>query len=141
MWQAIIPIIGSVLDKVLPDPKAAAEAKLKALELAQKGELAALEADMRLALGQLEVNKAEAAAPDPFRGGWRPFAGWVCGVGLLYEFLLRPLLPWVATLAGADVPPMPEIDMGPLMTLLLGMLGLGGLRSWERVAGKIPPGR
>jgi hypothetical protein len=135
MWQLLLPAITGILDKVLPDPQAAAEAKLRAIEMAQKGELAALDAEMRLALGQLDVNKAEAAT-DVFRGGWRPACGWTCAFGLAYTFLLRPLLPWVAALFGAQVPPLPDIDTDTLMVLLTGMLGLGGLRSFERIKGK-----
>lgn len=135
MWQLIIPAITQVLDKIIPDPQAAAEAKLRALELAQKGDLAALDAELRLALGQLEVNKAEATT-DMFRGGWRPAVGWVCVVGLAYQFVLQPLLPWVVALFGAQVPPLPAIDNETLMVLLTGMLGLGGLRTIERVKGK-----
>ena len=135
MWQLIIPAITQVLDKIIPDPQAAADAKLKALELAQKGDLAALDAELRLALGQLEVNKAEATT-DMFRGGWRPAVGWVCVVGLAYQFVLQPVLPWVVALFGAQVPPLPAIDNETLMVLLTGMLGLGGLRTFERVKGK-----
>ena len=136
MWQLVIPAITQVLDKIIPDPQAAADAKLKALELAQKGDLAALDAELRLALGQLEVNKAEATT-DMFRGGWRPAVGWVCVVGLAYQFVLQPVLPWLATLFGAQVPPLPAIDNESLMVLLTGMLGLGGLRTFERVKGKV----
>lgn len=135
MIQALIPIIGTVLDKILPDPQAAADAKLKALEMAQKGELAALDADMRLALGQIEVNKAEAST-DLFRGGWRPAVGWCCALGLFYTFLLRPVLPWAVGLFGVQVADLPNIDNESLMVLLFGMLGLGGLRTFERVKGK-----
>ncbi len=135
MWPALIPIIGTVLDKIIPDPQASADAKFKILELAQKGELSALDADMRLALGQLEVNKAEAQT-DMFRGGWRPAVGWTCVFGLAYQFLIQPLLPWVVALFGAQVPPLPAIDNETLMVLLTGMLGLGGLRTFERVKGK-----
>jgi hypothetical protein len=135
MWQLIIPAITQVLDKIIPDPQAAADAKLKALELAQKGDLAALDAELRLALGQLEVNKAEATT-DMFRGGWRPAVGWVCVVGLAYQFVLQPVLPWLAALFGAQVPPLPAIDNETLLVLLTGMLGLGGLRTIERVKGK-----
>ena len=135
MWQLVIPAITQVLDKIIPDPQAAADAKLKALELAQKGDLAALDAELRLALGQIEVNKAEATT-DMFRGGWRPAVGWVCVVGLGYQFLLQPLLPWLVALFGAQVPPLPVIDNESLMVLLTGMLGLGGLRTIERVKGK-----
>lgn len=135
MWQLVIPAITQVLDKIIPDPQAAAEAKLKALELAQKGDLAALDAELRLALGQLEVNKAEATT-DMFRGGWRPAVGWVCVIGLGYQFILQPVLPWLVALFGAQVPPLPAIDNETLMVLLTGMLGLGGLRTIERVKGK-----
>lgn len=136
MWQLIIPAITQVLDKIIPDPQAAADAKLKALELAQKGDLAALDAELRLALGQLEVNKAEATT-DMFRGGWRPAVGWTCVAGLAYQFILQPLLPWVVVaLFGAQVPPLPAIDNGTMLVLLTGMLGLGGLRTFERVNGK-----
>ena len=133
-FAAFIPAIASVIDKLIPDPAAAAEAKLRAVELAQRGELAALDADMRIALGQMDVNKAEAQT-DNFRGGWRPACGWVCAFGLAYTFLLRPLLPWFAGLFGGTVPPLPEIDTETLMVLLTGMLGLGGLRTFERVKG------
>lgn len=135
MWQLIIPAITQVLDKIIPDPQAAADAKLRALELAQKGDLAALDAELRLAIGQLEVNEAEATT-DLFRGGWRPAVGWVCVVGLAYQFILQPVLPWLVALFGAQVPPLPAIDNESLMVLLTGMLGLGGLRTLERVKGK-----
>lgn len=135
MWQALIPVVGTILDKIIPDPQQASEAKLKALEMAQRGELAVLDADMRLALAQIDVNKAEAQT-DLFRGGWRPAVGWCCVFGLAYQFLAQPLLPWVAAVLGFSVPPLPAIDNETLMVLLTGMLGLGGLRTFERVKGK-----
>lgn len=135
MWGALVSMLPGLLDKIIPDPAAAADAKLKAIELAQRGELAALDADLRLMLAQTEINKAEAST-DLFRGGWRPACGWVCAAGLAYTFLLRPVLPWLASLAGADVQAMPEIDTDTLMVLLTGMLGLGGLRTVERIKGK-----
>jgi hypothetical protein len=134
VWPALIPLIGTVIDKVLPDPQQAADAKLRALEMAQRGELAQLDADTRLALAQVEVNKTEAST-DAFRGGWRPATGWVCVAGLAYQFLAQPLLPWLAALFGLAVPPLPAIDNETLLVLLTGMLGLGGLRTIERVKG------
>jgi hypothetical protein len=135
IWQALIPVIGGVLEKVLPDPQAAADAKVKLLELAQRGELAVLDAETKLALGQIEVNKTEAGT-DMFRGGWRPATGWACVFGLVYQFLVQPLLPWIVALFGVTVPPLPPIDNETLMVLLTGMLGLGGLRTFERIRGK-----
>ena len=135
IWQALIPVIGTVLEKVLPDPQASADAKIKLMELAQKGDLAVLDAETKLALGQLEVNKVEAGT-DMFRGGWRPATGWACVFGLVYQFLIQPLLPWLVAVCGGSVPPLPPIDNETLMVLLTGMLGLGGLRTFERIKGK-----
>ena len=135
MIQALIPVIGTVLEKVLPDPQAQADAKIKLMELAQKSELAVLDAETKMALGQIEVNKVEAGT-DLFRGGWRPATGWACVFGLVYQFLLQPVLPWLVTVFGGSVPPLPPIDNETLMVLLTGMLGLGGLRTFERIKGK-----
>jgi hypothetical protein len=135
MWPALIPALAGIIDKIIPDPAAASAAKLQALELAQRGELATLDAEVRLALGQIETNTAEAKT-DAFRGGWRPACGWVCAFGLLYDFILAPLLPWLVGLTGHTVAPLPRIDTDTLMVLLTGMLGLGGLRTVERVRGK-----
>ena len=135
MWAALIPLLGTVIDKAIPDPQAAADAKLKVMEMTQKGELAVLDADLKIALGQMEINKAEATT-DAFRGGWRPAAGWVCVFGLFYTFLLKPLLPWVVALTGADVPALPPIDTMEMIALLGGMLGLGGFRTFERIKGR-----
>jgi hypothetical protein len=136
MWPLLASILPGLLDKLIPDPQAANEAKLKAIEMAQRGELAQLDADMKLALGQLEVNKAEAASGSLFTSGWRPAVGWICAAGLAYEFLFAPLLPWlVLALTGKQLPELPDLPMETLMTLLLGMLGLGGLRTVEKVKG------
>lgn len=136
LLTGLISLLPEVLDKILPDKEKADEAKLKLLELAQKGELAVLDADMKLALGQMEINKEEAKT-DMFRGGWRPAAGWVCVLGLGYQFILSPILPWLFNAFGVALPPMPPIDNDTLMTLLGGLLGLGGLRTFERIRGKV----
>ena len=133
MLNLLIPIIGTLLDKVLPDPKMAAEAKLKAIELAQNGELAKLDAELKLSLGQIEVNKVEAGT-DLFRGGWRPFVGWVSALGLAMQFIVSPVLTWAGMLAGHNIA-FPALDISVLMTLLFGMLGLGTLRTQEKLKG------
>lgn len=133
---ALLPTITSIIDKILPDPAAAAEAKLKAMELAQKGELAYLDADVKLAVGQMEINKEEAASGSNFRGGWRPSVGWICVAGMGYNFLVVPLLPWLFTVFGFVVPPLPSIATEEMMVLLTGMLGLGGMRTVERLRDK-----
>jgi hypothetical protein len=132
MAAALIPIVAGLLDKLIPDPQAAADAKLKAIELAQRGELAYLDADRQTAQAQIDVNKIEAAQDGIFKGGWRPAVGWVCVLGLAYHYLARPLLPWLIGLFDVSVPALPPIDIESLMVLLTGMLGLGGLRSWDK---------
>lgn len=132
----IIRIGAGLLDKVIPDPKLRYEAQTRMLELAQKGELAVLDAEKSIALAQIDVNKTEAASPDLFRGGWRPAVGWVCVLALAYEFFLQPLLPWLVAVCGLTVPALPELDMADLLTILGGVLGLGGFRTYERIRGK-----
>jgi hypothetical protein len=132
MWQAFIPVIGSVLDKLFPDPNAAAEAKLKVMELAQRGELAALEADVKLATGQMEVNKAEAASGNAYASSWRPTIGYICAIGLAYNFIIHPLLLWAVAFGHIGITP-PNLVSDNLMELVFGMLGLAGLRTFEKV--------
>ena len=85
--------------------------------------------------GQLEINKAEAESKSFFRGGWRPAVGWVCVIGLFYSFVLRPVLPWIISTVGFETEPLPPMDMGTLLPLLGGMLGLGGFRTYEKIKG------
>jgi len=117
-----------LLDKFIEDKD---QKSALAHEIATMGERHAQEA----LLAQLEINKAEAASGSLFKGGWRPFVGWICGFALLYHFILSPLIIFIVTLSGATIPPLPEFDMGSLMTVLLGMLGIGGLRTFEKQKG------
>lgn len=94
-----------------------------------------LDALTSLVQGQLEINKAEAGHSSIFVAGWRPFIGWVCGSALVYNYIAQPLLFWGFTAFGVAIPTPPTLDMGDLMTLLLGMLGLGGLRTYEKRLG------
>ena len=86
-------------------------------------------------LAQIEVNKAEAASGSVFKGGWRPFIGWVCGAAFAYHFVLQPFILFGVAVAGVSIPELPSFDMGSLMTVMMGMLGLGGLRSYEKKQG------
>ncbi len=143
MWQALLPVIGSIIDKIIPDPQASAEAKLKALELAQAGELAHLDAEVRIAIGQMDVNKIESASDDKYKSRWRPSVGWVCVLGLFYSFIVQPLLPWVVSVTAIavgsnapEIPTLPEMDLVPMLGLLGGMLGIGSMRTAEKIRGK-----
>jgi len=128
MLEALIGPVTGLLDKFIEDKDQ--KAKL-AHEIATMAERHAQER----ALAQIEVNKTEAASRNPFVAGWRPFIGWTCGIALAWHFVLAPFLMFIAAWVGFDVPRLPVFDMDNLMTVLLGMLGLGGLRSFEKVKG------
>ena len=81
---------------------------------------------------QLEVNKVEAGHTSMFVAGWRPFVGWTCGIALCYHFVLQPFLVFLCYSFGYQVE-LPVFNMQTLTTILMGMLGLGGLRSFEKV--------
>ena len=87
-------------------------------------------------LAQIGVNKQEAQHRTIFVAGWRPFIGWVCGIALLYNFILRDLISWLLVMYDKTLTPPPELAMEHLMTVLLGMLGLGGMRTYEKLKGK-----
>ena len=124
MIDKLIGPVTSLLDKFIEDKDQ--KAKL-AHEVATMAEKHALE----LSRAQLDVNKAEAQHRSIFVSGWRPFTGWSCAAALFYHFLLQPLLVFVFSLLGYQFQ-LPEFDMSSLMTILLGMLGLGGLRTYEK---------
>lgn len=129
---ALIDVGGKVIDKIFPDPLQRDQAKLELLRLQQTGELAILAAQTDIAKGQIEVNRQEAASEDMYRAGWRPFVGWVCGVALAWQFVLCPILMWTLPLFGKTIPTPPVLD-NFLWELILGMLGLGGLRTFEKI--------
>lgn len=128
MLSNLIGPVTGLLDKFIEDKDQRA---VLAHEIATMSEKHAQE----LAKGQLEVNKAEAASGSVFKGGWRPAIGWVCASAFAYHFVLQPVILFVALAAGLDMPPLPEFDMASLMTVMMGMLGLGGLRTYEKQKG------
>jgi|TARA_R110000803_G_scaffold71866_1_gene135323 hypothetical protein len=126
LLDTLIGPVTSIIDKIVPDKDQAAKL---AHEIATMSEKMANEQ----VLAQLEVNKAEAASGSLFKGGWRPAIGWICGLALLWSFILQPFLVFFLLVFGVDLPPLPEVGTADLMPILLGMLGLGGLRSYEKV--------
>ena len=128
MINAILPILGSIIDKVIPDRKMAEKAKNEIAILEAKG-------DLDLMFKQLEINKEEAKHRSIFVAGWRPFIGWVCGIAFGYHFLLYPIVSLILTLNGVDNAILPEFDMTSLLTVLGGLLGLGSLRTVEKIKG------
>jgi len=134
-FLALLPVVGKVIDRIFPDPAQKAEANLALMKLTQESDLAELDSATKTALGQMDVNKQEAQHSSIFVAGWRPFVGWVCGAALAYSFILLPVMKWGAFLAGVDVKEAPELDMASLITILGGMLGLGVLRTKEKMDG------
>ena len=85
-------------------------------------------------MAQIEVNKVEAQHRTVFVAGWRPFTGWICASALAYHFIIEPIL--IFALATQNIQlTLPTFDMGSLLTVLMGMLGLGGLRTYEKAKG------
>lgn len=124
---AALDLGGKLIDRLFPDPLKRDEAKLELLKLQQTGQLSEM-------AGQLDINKTEAASPVWFVAGWRPYIGWICGTGLAYQFIFMPIFNGVATMSSMTAG-FPSLDMGTLLTLLLGMLGLGGMRTYEKITG------
>ena len=124
------PIIGPLIDRI-PDPNERARAR----EQAEGQMLAALTSIVQ---GQLKINEVEAKHTSIFVAGWRPAVGWVCGIALAWNFVIQPILLWVAWLIPEYQPLIstaPKLETGELMTVLLGMLGLGGYRTYEKRLG------
>lgn len=128
VWTALIGPVAGLLDKFIEDKD---QKNKLAHEIATMSEKHAQE----LAQGQLEVNKVEAGHRSAWVAGWRPFIGWVCGVALAWHFVLSPVIIFLAAWFNVVLPTLPTFDMGSLMTVLMGMLGLGGLRTFEKSKG------
>ena len=124
----------TLIEKLIPDPTAKAQAAQRLLDMQQSGELARLAADTDLAKGQLEINKIEAASPLTFISGARPAIMWVCGAGLAVEYFVGPLIAWGSALFQHPIT-APHADMNSLLPLLMSLLGLGAMRSFDKYNG------
>jgi phenylpyruvate tautomerase PptA (4-oxalocrotonate tautomerase family) len=124
----LVDPVSNILDKVVEDKDQ--KARL-AHEIATMAERHAQD----LAKGQIEINKEEAKSRNIFIAGWRPFVGWTCGLALFWHFLGLPVTLFITGWFNLQHPPLPEFDMQSLMTVLLGMLGLGGMRTFEKFKG------
>ncbi len=128
MLTALIGPVTNLVGKFIEDK----DAKNKlAHEIATMAEKHAQE----LAKGQLEINKAEAQHKSIFVAGWRPFIGWTCGVALCWHFVLAPVTMFLCAYLGVTIQELPSFDMGSLLTILGGLLGLGSLRTYEKQKG------
>lgn len=124
---AILGALSGPLEKLIPDPNARNEFSLKLLSALQTADMS-----------QVKVNEEEAKNPNIFVAGWRPFIGWICGVALVYQFLFYPLAVYAASFISEEAVTRllnaPKLDNN-LWELLFAMLGLGAMRSFEKVKG------
>lgn len=130
----MLPIIDGILkiaDKLIPDPNKRYEFQIELQKLADQAE--AREHDEMM--GQINVNLEEAKSGSLWVAGWRPFIGWTGGVGLAYSFVLEPIMSWTARVGFKYVGDFPALDTSSLMVLVTGMLGFGGLRTYEKYKG------
>ena len=123
------------IEKLFPDKTKRAEEMRKLEEMRQNGDLAQLNAHVQLMLAQIKVNEQEAKSDNWFVAGWRPFVGWVCGFALAYSAILEPFMRFIAVTCMDTVPTFPVIDTTITMQVLLGMLGLAGMRTREKEKG------
>ena len=119
----LMPILTQVLGAVLPDPVKRAE--LMTTLLTELG---------KLDQGQLAINQTEAAHRSLFVAGWRPMIGWACAFGIIYQFIFIPVVSWSVAMLGLNMVPLPGLD-GNLWQLTMGMLGMGALRTVEKLKG------
>jgi Holin of 3TMs, for gene-transfer release len=126
-------ILGSVfelgkdlIDRFIPDKSEAARVEAEFLRMAAQGEL-------QQVIAQLEINAKEAQHASIFVAGWRPFFGWAGGFGFVYATMGQPLLAWISAMNGWAAPPTLNLDL--LWVVVTGMLGIGGLRTFEKTKG------
>jgi hypothetical protein len=132
VWLQLIPAISDLLDRIIPDPAAREKAKLALSQAEHEQDLETFKLALSADQMQTDIDKQEAASTDRFVSGWRPFIGWVCGVAFAYHFIVQPLLAIIIANSGGKVI-LPDFDMQELSTVLMGMLGLGGLRTIEKI--------
>lgn len=130
--EATSNLLNGILKRVLPE-KVSEETALK---LNQELTLALMNGELQKTLGQLEINKAEAASDSIFVSGWRPGCGWVCVGALAWQFIGLQVAIFVTRVFNYDIGPLPQFDYASLSPILLGMLGLGAMRSYEKVKGE-----
>ena len=134
----------SLISRFFPDPEKQAEAQRALLQMQHNGELAQLASETDLAKLQIQVNVEEAKHANIFVSGWRPCCGWVCAAAFAYSYVLLPTLQFFVFTFGTAImveqlAKAPALELSEMMPVLLGMLGLSGLRTTERIKGVIPP--
>jgi hypothetical protein len=132
VWLSLVPAISQLLDRIIPDPQARENAKLELTKAENAQSLQEMQLSLQADQSQTQINQQEATNSNLFVSGWRPFIGWVCGAAFAYHYVMQPLLAFIIANSGGHVD-LPKFDMQELTTVLMGMLGLGGLRTFEKI--------
>jgi len=132
--DAIAGVVGKIIDRAWPDPTQKAAAMLELERMKQAGDFKEIDADLQRAQMQADVNKVEAGSADPFTSRWRPSVGYVCAAVLAYAAIIEPCLRLAVTVGGVSAA-LPAVDTTLTMQLLFGLLGLGGMRSYDKSKG------
>jgi len=135
---ALLPIIGPIIEKALafiPDPQQRAKAQLEAQGAIATQEAKLLELMLAQDSKQVDVNIEEAKSTSLFVSGWRPGIAWTCGAAFAWVYVVQPFALFIAAAIGHPVKDLPIIDLAGMMPVLLGILGLSGMRSWEKKTG------
>tara|TARA_R100001086_G_scaffold197247_1_gene113779 strand:- start:1588 stop:1995 length:408 start_codon:yes stop_codon:yes gene_type:complete len=121
----LLPAVTDIVGRFLPEDKEKRAAAEREIEKQLATHLAKID------VAQLEINKQEAAHRSIFVAGWRPFIGWSCGIAMCYAYIIQPITVFILAQTG-NLVSLPTLDLSEMMPVLLGMLGLGGLRSFEK---------
>lgn len=132
--STLLPILNKVLD-FIPDPQKKAEMQLKMTEELNNHSEELLKALSMVDSKQIDVNIEEAKSSSLFVSGWRPGVAWVCALAFTWAYVLQPIVVFAFAASGHPIKDLPELNLGEMMPVLLGILGLGGLRSWEKKEG------
>lgn len=133
--SGILQPVSQILEKVIPDKAAAAAAQAELAKLALQGQLQTEITQLQaVTQAQSDIDKTEAGSSNLFVSGWRPGVGWVCCAALAYQYLISPLCAGIANIAGHPINPLPSLD-GQLWELMMGLLGMGTLRTVEKIKG------
>lgn len=131
----VIKSVGDAVDKFVTTDKERLELQIERDKAVQDHEYRMELLDQQLDIAQTEVNKAEAGNPSLFVAGWRPAIGWVCAAALAYQFMFYPLLSWFAVVVLGTGKAPPKLEMNDLFPLVFGMLGIAGMRSFDKLKG------
>ena len=131
----LVPKISDIVSKAIPDKDLQTKVQQELAKMANDSELKALEQQFQLQMAQIEVNKVDAGSGDKFQSRWRPFIGWVAGVGVAFQVVLAPFIEYICRLFGYPVD-LPVLDANLLMFMLSALLGLSISRTYEKI--KLP---